>query len=117
MNPIIEKLKVYLGIAKGEFAKVKLEDGTEYSIEKLEVGVDVIDSEGNVVADGEYKLEDGTVIVVTEGKIAEIRKADEMEEAKGDASKDQTEDGADPKADPATQTTTDTDKMRMATQL
>ena len=76
---IVSKIKLFLGMVKGEFQTVKLEDGTEYSVEKLEVGAELLDSEGNVVADGEYKTEDGTIITVSEGKITEIKTPDEME--------------------------------------
>lgn len=76
-DSIVQKIKVFLGMVKGKFQSIKLEDGTEYSVEKLEVGAELLDAEGNVVSDGEYITEDGTKITVAEGKISNIEVAEE----------------------------------------
>lgn len=80
MNKIAHKIKILLGMVKEEFATAKLEDGTELSFEALEVGNEVYDVDGNVVADGTYTFEDGTVITVAEGTISEVTKPEDSKE-------------------------------------
>ena len=46
-------------------------DGKVLTITALEVGADVLDGEV-AAADGEYKLEDGTIVQVSAGKIVEL---------------------------------------------
>lgn len=52
--------------------------------DELEVGMSVhgVDEEGNIfeLEDGEYVASDGTVYVIAEGKVSEIREADGVEE-------------------------------------
>jgi len=59
-----------------EFASQKLEDGTIISYENLNVGTDVFvqQTDGNLtpLADGEYKVEEGTLVVAS-GKVAEVK--------------------------------------------
>lgn len=77
-------------VAKTE---VKGKDGKTYRAAKLEVGeaVEVADDAGNFspVADGSIELEDGSTLVIVEGKISEIKpKADaapEEDQAHADA--------------------------------
>lgn len=67
-----------------KFAEVKTDKGSLiYDGElTLETPVQIEDAEGNIVAapDGDYTLEDGRVVVVTEGKVAEIKEAPIEEE-------------------------------------
>jgi len=80
----INKIKILLGmIPDVKFEVVKLNDGSEAEIDKLEVG-GVLHINGESAADGEYVLEDGRTIVVAEGVISEVRDA----EAKDNASEE-----------------------------
>jgi len=69
---------------KQNFADAKLVDGTIVSAEAFEPGQDlfVIDEAGERTSapDGEHTLEDGTKVVVKEGKIETIIKAENSEE-------------------------------------
>lgn len=51
--------------------EVKLKDGTVISVDKLEVG-GLVTVEGNPAPDGEYILEDGTILQTQGGAIVEI---------------------------------------------
>ena len=66
------------------FAEVKTDKGSLIYDGELAVDINVMveDEEGNVVAapDGEYNLEDGRVVVVKDGKVAEIKEAPVTEE-------------------------------------
>ena len=66
------------------FAEVKTDKGSLIYDGELAVDIKVMveDEEGNVVAapDGEYNLEDGRVVVVADGKVAEIKEAPVTEE-------------------------------------
>lgn len=44
-------------------------------LEELGIGNEVMDADGNAVEDGEYVLEDGTILVVKDSAIEEIREA------------------------------------------
>lgn len=74
----INKIKEALSKLIAEtFERVSTDKGIlSYDAEELEVGVAVslVDEEGNEVAasDGDYTLEDGRILRVAEGKIAEI---------------------------------------------
>ena len=61
----------------------------EYDGDELEVGMAVhgVDEEGNPfnLEDGEYKAEDGTIYVVADSKIAEIREPEKEEEPEAPA--------------------------------
>lgn len=60
----------------------------EYDGDELEVGMAVhgVDEEGNAfdLEDGEYTAEDGTIYVVAEGKVAEIREPEKAPETGDD---------------------------------
>lgn len=76
----INKIKEALSKLIAEtFERVSTDKGIlSYDAEELEVGVSVslVDEEGNEVAasDGDYVLEDGRILKIAEGKIAEIVK-------------------------------------------
>lgn len=74
----INKIKALLQSVLAQFAKLATDKGLlSYDGDELEVGMSVmlVDDEGNesVPEDGEYKVEDGTVYVIAEGKVTEIR--------------------------------------------
>ena len=65
-----------------KFSEVTTDKGTITIDGELAVGAEVfIEVEGEVVpaADGEYVLEDGRIVVVTEGKVSEIKEAEPAE--------------------------------------
>jgi len=81
---IKEKFKQIKDIVLGEtevqtveFTDAKLEDGTLVSYDKLEVDgkVEVINEDGTKtpLADGTYKLEDGTEITIVAGTITDVK--------------------------------------------
>ena len=61
-----------------QFAEVVTDKGTITIDGELAVGVDVYVGD-EVAADGEYVLEDGRIVVVTEGKVSEIKEAEPTE--------------------------------------
>ena len=86
LNDIFKKIEFALQPEAVALASAKLADGTLVEAEVLEAGQNIflIGSEGEKVAVpvGEYQMEDGRILVVTEeGVIAEIKeKAEEAEE-------------------------------------
>lgn len=79
----MDKLKI-LNLARmiAKFSEISTDKGTLISDGELAVGVEVfveVDGELAPAEDGEYTQENGDVIVVAEGKVAEIRKAEEPE--------------------------------------
>lgn len=84
-NEAIKQIKTLLGLeAEVKLAQMRLEDGTTVlEAEAFEAGMEVfiVTEEGNVPLEvGEYTLEDGKILVVTEtGIIAEVKEA-EVEE-------------------------------------
>lgn len=71
-----------LKMALLKFSEVVTDKGTLTIDGELAVGAEVfIEVEGEVVsaADGEYVLEDGRIVVVTEGKVSEIKEAEPAE--------------------------------------
>lgn len=76
-----EKVKTVLAKIVSKFTQVTTDKGVLTFEGEPEVGKDVyfLEEDGEVTDanDGEYKMEDGTVIVVAESKIAEIRKPEE----------------------------------------
>lgn len=73
-----------LKMALLKFAEVVTDKGTLTIDGELAVGAEVfIEVEGEVVpaADGEYALEDGKIVVVAEGKVAEIKEPEPAEPA------------------------------------
>lgn len=79
---ISKKIKFMLGLIRFE-VEIKGMDGIIYVTESLEVGGELYvktDAETIVLCpDGEYEMEDGTIVSVMEGKISEI-KTKEVEE-------------------------------------
>ena len=67
-----------------KFAEVTTDKGTLIYDDELAVGIEVTDENGEVPADGEYTAEDGRIIVITEGKVTELRDP-EPEETVDDA--------------------------------
>ena len=61
-----------------QFAEVVTDKGTLTIDGELAVGVDVYVGD-EPAADGEYVLEDGRIVVVTEGKVSEIKEAEPTE--------------------------------------
>ena len=61
-----------------QFAEVVTDKGTLTIDGELAVGVDVYVGD-EVAADGEYVLEDGRIVVVTEGKVSEIKETEPTE--------------------------------------
>ena len=61
-----------------QFAEVVTDKGTLTIDGELAVGVDVYVGD-EVAADGDYVLEDGRIVVVTEGKVSEIKEAEPAE--------------------------------------
>jgi hypothetical protein len=86
LTDIFKKIELAIQPEVVELASAKLADGTTVEAELLEAGQNIflIGSEGEKVAVpvGEYPMEDGRILVVTEeGVIAEIKeKAEEAEE-------------------------------------
>jgi len=89
-NDMLNQVKELLGIEaeaeKVELAQMKLENGTVLEAEAFEAGAEIFivtEDERVALPVGEYELEDGNVLVVTEeGIIAEIKSAEaESEEA------------------------------------
>lgn len=83
---------------------------SELNISNKEVGgkVEIIDADGNLqdAPDGEYKMEDGTVLTVKDGLIAEIESADQEDAEKSEedmaaADPEQSADDAEGKEDAA----------------
>lgn len=61
------------GEVKVDMAEYSLKDGTKVDISSLEVGGDVKLKDGSSAPDGEHELVDGTIIVVSSGKITEVK--------------------------------------------
>ena len=67
-----------LKMALLQFAEVVTDKGTLTIDGELAVGVDVYVGD-ETAPDGEYVLEDGRIVVVTEGKVSEIKEAEPVE--------------------------------------
>jgi len=82
---------------KIEFADAKLKDGTIVSAQSFEPGQDlfIIDESGSRIPapDGEHILEDGSKVIVKDGKIESLTKL-ETEDAATKTPEDETEDAA-----------------------
>ena len=105
---ILSKIKTYLGedtadIVENieqsqvvELAQAKLDNGTVLEAEAFEAGNEIFiltDDEKVAVPVGEYQMEDGQILVVSEeGIIGEIKKAEAKEEEEVEASEEQVED-------------------------
>ena len=57
--------------------EIKTKDVIVYQVEALEIGAVITDADGNAIADGDITLEDGTVLSILDGKIAEISTPEE----------------------------------------
>lgn len=80
-NKIMQKVRELLV----KLAKVTTDKG-ELSYEgDLEVGTEVVDANGVAVADGDYTLEDGKIIVIKDGKVETIKESVELEEEEAPA--------------------------------
>ncbi len=87
-NDMLTQVKELLGMEveaeKVELAQMKLENGTVLEAESFEAGKEVFiltEDEKVAVPVGEYELEDGKILVITEeGIIAEIKDAEEKSE-------------------------------------
>ena len=85
LNQVKELLGMEVEAEKVELAQMKLENGTVLEAESFEAGGEVFivtEDEKVAVPVGEYELEDGKMLVVTEeGIIAEIKEGGAEEEA------------------------------------
>ena len=85
LNQVKELLGMEVEAEKVELAQMKLENGTVLEAESFETGGEVFivtEDEKVAVPVGEYELEDGKMLVVTEeGIIAEIKEGGAEEEA------------------------------------
>ena len=79
---IVDKMKGLLAKMVSKFTQVTTDKGVLTFEGEPEVGKDVyfVEEDGEITDanDGEYTLEDGTVLVVAESKISEIRKPEEQ---------------------------------------
>lgn len=82
---MFEKIKLALQSILQEFAQVETDKCTlKYDAEEIAVGIEVTDADGNAVADGEYTA-DGTIYVVKDSKIEEIKEVEEETETETEA--------------------------------
>lgn len=88
MSNVINQIKTILGM-EVKLAQMKLDNGTVLEAEAFEAGMPVfiVNEEDRIALPvGEYKLEDGMMlIVVEEGIIAEVKEAEVVEEAPAEA--------------------------------
>lgn len=80
----LEKIRTALQNILAQFARISTDKALiEYDGDELEVGMAVhgIDEEGNSyeLENGEYTIEEGTIYVIEDGKVAEIREVDKQE--------------------------------------
>ena len=76
---IMNKIKTILTKLLAEFASVNTDKGEIFYEGELAVGVEIADADGNAVEDGEYVTDDN-IIVVADGKVAEIKEKETEEE-------------------------------------
>ena len=79
-DTIMNKIKTILTKLLAEFASVNTDKGEIFYEGELAVGVEIADADGNAVEDGEYVTDDN-IIVVADGKVAEIKEKVEEEPA------------------------------------
>jgi hypothetical protein len=101
LNDIFKKIEFALQPEAVALASAKLADGTTVEAELLEAGQNIflIGSEGEKVAVpvGEYQMEDGRILIVTEeGVIAEIKEAAEEAEVESEGVTIEVEAAAEP---------------------
>ena len=82
----LEKIRTALQNILAQFARISTDKALiEYDGDELEVGMAVhgIDEEGNIfdLENGEYAIEEGTIYVIEDGKVAEIREVEKKPEA------------------------------------
>ena len=82
----LEKIRTALQNILAQFARISTDKALiEYDGDELEVGMAVhgIDEEGNSyeLENGEYTIEEGTIYVIEDGKVAEIREVEKKPEA------------------------------------
>jgi len=105
-NTVLNKVRELLGM-EIELEQRKLEDGvTVVEADSFESGAEIFivteDEQKIALPVGEYKMEDGVILVVTEeGVIAEIKEAEEAEEEKKE--EEETEAGYDEKEEEMTE--------------
>lgn len=91
---MLKKIKEALKSMLLNFGEVKTDNGIlYYDGEELAEGMAVTDENGESVEDGEYKLEDGTVLTVKDSKVETITKptTEDEEEAEDDKKEDEEE--------------------------
>ena len=86
----LEKIRTALQNILAQFERMTTDKAViEYDGDELEVGMAVrgIDEEGNPfdLEDGEYRTDEGTIYVIAEGKVAEIREPEVAPEAEEEA--------------------------------
>lgn len=113
----LEKIRTALQNILAQFARISTDKALiEYDGDELEVGMAVhgIDEEGNSyeLENGEYTIEEGTIYVIEDGKVAEIREVEKQEpeaeepaeepapEEPQEAEAEEPEAEAEPEADP-----------------
>lgn len=74
----MNKIKTILTKLLAEFASVNTDKGEIFYEGELAVGVEIADADGNAVEDGEYVTDDN-IIVVADGKVAEIKEKETEE--------------------------------------
>ena len=88
MSNVINQIKTILGM-EVKLAQMKLDNGTVLEAEAFEAGMPVfiVNEEDRIALPvGEYKLEDGMMLIVAEeGIIAEVKEAEVVEEAPAEA--------------------------------
>lgn len=80
---IKKRLAELIGLSSYRFGSYKTTEGTEFKVEKMEVGMPiyVITPEGELpVPDDEYEMESGMKVKVKEGMISEIKDVETTEE-------------------------------------
>lgn len=71
MNKVFKAMKSLFSIEL--FELIELKDGSKLKVEKIEVGMPILNENDEVVKDGDYELVDGRMIVVKDGLILEIK--------------------------------------------
>ena len=83
----MSKIKEMLKSILVQLGEVNTDKGILTYDGDLAPGVEVKNEDGSKPADGEYKLEDGKVIVVKDGHVDEVKEAEKMPEGKGEDKK------------------------------
>ena len=83
----MSKIKEMLKSILVQLGEVNTDKGILTYDGDLAPGVEVKNEDGSKPADGEYKLEDGKVIVVKDGRVDEVKEAEKMPEGKDEKPK------------------------------